>query len=275
MAIPIFEVQFDKSGNVFQPQQEADIRSFLSAAPGNQTTDVVALSHGWNNDMDEARTLYRTFLARLEPLLPAARAGKLIAIGLLWPSKKFAEKDLIPSGAAAFDPFDTMAPLLAAQVEQLKNVLGSPEADAAIDAAAALLPQLENSASAQRDFVNKLGVLLARHTDAAQLSPEEGTPSLAAQDGADLLQRLSAPVSTQAVDTSAGGAASFNDSPAGGAADLSSTSSSITAGASRLMNYFTYYVMKDRAGVVARNGVNPMLSRIQAAVSANIRFHLA
>ncbi|MBZ5581893.1 MAG: hypothetical protein LAQ30_06750 [Acidobacteriia bacterium] len=72
MPIPIFEVQFDKDANVFQPKQEADILRFLNTAPGNGTTDVVALSHGWNNDMDEARTLYRTFLARLEPLLPAA-----------------------------------------------------------------------------------------------------------------------------------------------------------------------------------------------------------
>ena len=46
MAIRIFEVQFDKSGSVFQPQQEADIIRFLTTAPGNQITDVVVLSHG-------------------------------------------------------------------------------------------------------------------------------------------------------------------------------------------------------------------------------------
>ena len=74
MAIPVFEVQFDKSGKVFQPQQEAAVLRFLTIPPGNQTTDVVALSHGWNNDMDEARTLYRAFLGNLQAWLPADKA---------------------------------------------------------------------------------------------------------------------------------------------------------------------------------------------------------
>src|SRR3954462_7463385 len=121
MAIQIFEVQFDKDGNMFQPRQEVDVLRFLSTPPGNQITDVVVLSHGWNDDMDEARTLYRKFLANVEPLLPASRAARVIAIGVLWPSKKFAEKDLIPGGAAGFDPFEVFSPLLAAQVEQFKR----------------------------------------------------------------------------------------------------------------------------------------------------------
>ena len=274
MAIPIFEVQFDKNGNVFQPQQEADILRFLTTPPGNQTTDVVALSHGWNNDMDEARTLYRKFLGNLDLLLPAAKAGKVIAIGVLWPSKKFAEKDLIPSGSAAFDPFALLSPLLSEQVEQLKNTLASADADKLLDDAAGLLPQLENSASAQRDFVAKLAAAIAPHLDAKQSSPEEGASSFATQDGAELLQKLSAPVETATVDTGGGGAAGFNDN-AGGAAGLGNLLSSITAGASRLMNLFTYYTMKDRAGIVGRNGVNPMLNRIQNGISKDIRLHLA
>ncbi|HTS63213.1 MAG TPA: hypothetical protein VMH28_14395 [Candidatus Acidoferrales bacterium] len=274
MAIPIFEVQFDKDGNVFQAAQEADILRYLTTAPGNQTTDVVALSHGWNNDMDEARTLYRKFLGNLETLLPAAKAGKVIAIGVLWPSKKFAEKDLIPSGSAAFDPFELLSPLLAEQVEQLKHTLGSADADKLLDAAAALLPQLENSASAQREFVSMLATAIAPHVDAKQSSHEEGALSLATQDGAEVLQKLSAPVETQAVDTSGGGAASFSDSP-GGAAGMGGLLSSITAGASRLLNLMTYYTMKDRAGAVGRNGVNPLLNRIQSGISKDIRLHLA
>ncbi|HTP31848.1 MAG TPA: hypothetical protein VMJ75_06720 [Candidatus Acidoferrales bacterium] len=273
MAIPIFEVQFDKNGNVFQPQQEADILRFLTT-PGNQVTDLVALSHGWNNDMDEARTLYRKFLRHLEPLLPAAKADKVAAIGVLWPSKRFAEKDLIPSGSAAFDPFELLSPLLAEQVEQLKNTLGSADADKLLDDAAALLPRLENSASAQRDFVAKLAAAIAPHLDAKQSSHEEGASSLATQDGAELLQKLSAPVETATVDTAGGGAASLSDT-AGGAAGMGSLLSSITAGASRLMNLFTYFTMKDRAGIVGRNGVNPMLNRIQNGISKDIRLHLA
>ena len=121
MASPIFEVQFDKNGNVFQPQQEADIVRYLTTSPGDQATDIVAISHGWNNDMDEARTLYRTFLGNLDALLSGDPQRKVIAIGVLWPSKKFAEKDLIPSGAAAFDPFEQLSPLLSEQLDQRKD----------------------------------------------------------------------------------------------------------------------------------------------------------
>jgi hypothetical protein len=274
MAIPIFEVQFDKDGNVFQPQQEAAVSQFLSTAAGSQTTDVVTLSHGWNNDMDDARTLYRNFLANLEALLPPATAARTIAIGVLWPSKKFADRDLIPSGAAALDPFESLAPLLSEQIEQLKNTLSSSEADAQLDAAAALLPTLENSPSAQREFVSRLSAVVKSYVDVGQAAPEEGTADLSSRDGAEVLQSLSAPIDGLSVAAGAGGAASFGDS-AGGAAGLGDMFSSVTAGASRLLNYLTYYVMKDRAGVVGKKGVNPLLSRIQAKVPDSIRFHLA
>ena len=279
MAIPVFEVQFDKSGKVFQPQQEAAVLRFLTIPPGNQTTDVVALSHGWNNDMDEARTLYRAFLGNLQAWLPADKAARVIAIGVLWPSKKFADQDLIPSGAAAFGPFRALSPLLAAQADQIKHALGSAETDAQMDALAALLPKLENDESAQREFVKKLATLLTQATDGTQASLEEGTPaSLQTRDGAELLRELSQPLGLEAVNPKAGGAADFADSPAaapGGAAGLEDVFNSITGGAARLLNYFTYYVMKDRAGLVGRVGVNPMLSRIQSGIANDIRLHLA
>jgi hypothetical protein len=277
MAIRIFEVQFDKSGSVFQPQQEADIIRFLTTAPGNQITDVVVLSHGWNNDMDEARTLYRTFLGDLEPLLPPDRAVKVIAIGILWPSKKFADADLIPSGAAAFDPPQALSPFLQAQVKQLKQALDNTKAAAELDAAAALVPRLEKDTSAQKEFVAKLGALLAQSIDARQETLEEGTiSSLQTRDGAELLRELSKPFNLQTVNPNAGGAAGFAGSPiipTGPAAGLGELFNSITGGTARLLNYLTYYLMKDRAGLVGRVGVNPMLSRIQAAISKGIRFH--
>jgi pimeloyl-ACP methyl ester carboxylesterase len=279
MPIRIFEVQFDKSGSVFLPRQETDIISFLTTAPGNLTTDVVALSHGWNNGMDEARTLYRAFLADLEALLPPDRAAKVIAIGVLWPSKKFADQDLIPSGAAAFDPFEVLSPFLTAQVEQLKQALDNPKAAAQLDAVEVLLPRLENDAASQREFVAMLGALLAQNIDTKQQALEEGTiSSMQTRDGAELLRDLSQPFALQPVDPNAGGAADLDGAPtitASPAAGLGELFNSVVGGASRLLNYFTYYVMKDRAGLVGRAGVNPMLSRIQTAISNGIRFHLA
>src|SRR5450432_3363271 len=101
MSIPIFEVQINQDANLVTPSQEQDIVQALTAA-GNTFTDVVVISHGWNNDMDEARTLYRDFFRSLEQVFPAA-TGKTLAIGILWPSKKFDEAELIPGGAASAD----------------------------------------------------------------------------------------------------------------------------------------------------------------------------
>ena len=74
MSITIFEVQFDKDGNLVIPSQEADIKQALTA-PGNSFTDVAVISHGWNNDMDEARTLYRAFFWLAGASTPSGRSN--------------------------------------------------------------------------------------------------------------------------------------------------------------------------------------------------------
>ncbi|HEX2222848.1 MAG TPA: hypothetical protein VHN15_01435, partial [Thermoanaerobaculia bacterium] len=99
---PYFEVQFDKDGNV---HDAAEVQAVLDFVAGD-TTDLFVFSHGWNNDMDEARNLYQRLLAHFRAELDAGRVAgvagrKLAVLGVLWPSKKFAEKDLIASGAAS------------------------------------------------------------------------------------------------------------------------------------------------------------------------------
>ena len=69
--------------------------------------------------MDEARTLYRNFFRALETVFPAC-AGKVLAIGVLWPSKKFAEADLIPGGAASADSDPVADGVLRDRLEDLK-----------------------------------------------------------------------------------------------------------------------------------------------------------
>ena len=78
MAIPIFEVQFDKACSVFQPQQEADILHFLSTAPGDQTTDIVALSHGFEQgqaDRNPSQEVVADESSSVEPLVVTGEAS--------------------------------------------------------------------------------------------------------------------------------------------------------------------------------------------------------
>src|SRR5881227_1217655 len=119
MSIPVFEVQIDQNANLVTASQEQDIIKTLTA-PGNPFTDVVVISHGWNNDMDEARTLYRDFFRSLEQVSPPA-ASHTLAIAIFWPSKRFTDAELIPGGAASAD--DPVADrVLLDRLQEMKHV---------------------------------------------------------------------------------------------------------------------------------------------------------
>ncbi len=284
MSIPIFEVQLDKNAKLVIPSQEQDIIKALSA-PANTFTDVVVMSHGWNNDMDEARTLYRDFFHSLEQVSPAA-VGKTLAVGILWPSKKFVEADLIPGGAASADNDPVADSVLLQRLEGMKQVFDDPAADAKLEQMKALVAGLSTDANKQNQFVSLMGAILDQNTDPAQRSDDEGKATISERaqkdGGAKVLKSFGLPI-TQKVKPGGGGAASvggFAGNPAlhpggaGGAAGLGDFFSGIKAGALRMVNFTTYNVMKDRAGKMGHDAVNPLLQRIQAAVPQTLKFHL-
>src|SRR5688500_14782706 len=97
--LPYFEVQFTKDGKRFEEASERALIEGLTRS----TTDLFVVSHGWNNDMEEARSLYRELFGNIAVQLGGPNrhnlTGRTFAIlGVLWPSKKFAEEDLIAGG---------------------------------------------------------------------------------------------------------------------------------------------------------------------------------
>jgi hypothetical protein len=284
MSIPILEVQIDKDSNLVIPSQETDIIKALTA-PGNPFTDVVVISHGWNDDMDEARTLYRDFFRAFEQVFPAG-AGKTLAAGVLWPSKKFAEADLIPGGAASADNDPVADGVLLDRLQDMKHVFGDSEADQKLDQMKALVAGLSADPAKQNQFVTLMGAILDRYTDPAQRSDDEGKVTVSDRaknnGGAALLRSFGLPI-TQKVTPGGGGASdvgglagnpALHQSGAGSAAGLGDFFSGIKAGALRLLNLTTFSVMKDRAGKIGRDAVNPMTLRLQAAVPKTLKFHL-
>jgi hypothetical protein len=162
----------------------------------------------------------------------------------------------------------------------MKGMLGSDEADVRLERMAELIPKLETSADAQREFVQLLSEAVAGEFDHIAEAHEEGAPDFERRDGAEVLADLRKPVLPQ-VKPGGGGAAaglgmSGTLSDEGGAAGLfSNFGGSIKSAATRLLNLTTYYVMKDRAGVIGREALNPMLNRLQQSTPATIRWHLA
>ena len=275
--------EFGRDGILVTPLQ---IEALLDAAA--QATDLLVISHGWNNDTEEASALYRELLGNLSVIWPTGKLAdgrKLIVMRVYWPSKRFAEADLIAGGAASGAD---VGGLIALQIDELvKDYQDVANADALADAdhpdtiklhalqgLRALLPRLEEDDGAQEDFVRLIRVLLAPSVNDEE---EVLQDSFMASDGSNLIKKLSRPFRPRVL--AGGGATSVGDGPPidwnspGGAASLGNFFRGMFNGAQNLLNLFTYYEMKERAGVVGRTGVVDVLRRIQQRNPA-LRLHL-
>ncbi|MGH6944709.1 MAG: hypothetical protein ACREH6_10880 [Geminicoccaceae bacterium] len=273
---PYFEAQFTKKG---KPVDPAEPEAVLAAARARRIDDLVVVSHGWNNDMADARTLYRALFEQVRGALDAGAApglaGRRIAVlGVLWPSKKFADDDLIPGGAASFgDAVEGQD--VQRRLEDLKGTFDRPDA-APLERAKQLVPHLEGDPRAQREFVNLIRSVLPRPEDTA----DDASDVFFDLPGDEVLRLLEPPVLPGGGAPGGGGGAlgiglmeEAAAPPVGGAAGIGDLFSGITAAARRLLNYATYYQMKERAGKIGAGSLNPLVREIKGA-GADLKVHL-
>src|SRR4051812_9169838 len=214
--IPYFEVEFDKEGEASDAGQ---IKALMAALKPDDPTDLIVISHGWNNDMAQARDLYRDFFAsfrkRLDAGLPGIEDRKFAILAVLWPSKKFAEEELIPSGAAGVGSAIPDQAILD-RLQALKGFFNRKSADANLEKAKALVPKLENSPAAQKEFADLIRAV-ADPAEAAKgkEGAEDASQDFFKLDGHDVMQRLAKPIPLSAPGSGAGGAAGMAG-PAGG-----------------------------------------------------------
>jgi hypothetical protein len=272
-AFPFFPVEFTKEGGLAD-QAQAD--AVLAGLAATQATDLIVMSHGWNNDMADARDLYQKFLGEASALLtnlpPSLNlAGRRFAVlGVLWPSKKFAEAELIPSGAASLDSPVTNAMLLA-ELERLKGTFDGPDADAKLTEAQALIPKLANHESAQAAFADLLRAVLPPVTQ----HDTDATETFLKLDGQELMDCLSVAPAADDFDSPQEEEAANTPLPdAGHAAGIgSSLFGGIKAAAMNVLNLTTYYQMKNRAGIVGQGAANALLRRVRTELPA-VKLHL-
>jgi pimeloyl-ACP methyl ester carboxylesterase len=274
--VPVFEIEFDKSGKLFDAAQ---LTALMSHLVDEQTTDLILFAHGWNNDMADARKLYTNFFTEFGAFAPKAANGKtrVFAAGaILWPSKKFTDQELMPSGAASMSSQEQAA--IRARLKELakepvrlgKSVPVSAAKQKKIAKAQKLLKTIEIDPKAQEEFVRIVRSLLsekATHSD-------DGTKDLFKVKERKLLDSLRQPVNVAAPVGSGGAAAgtfsTFGGTANGGVADLGD---SIVSGIRRFLNMTTYYQMKERAGDVGTNGVAGVIEKARQK-SPTLRLHL-
>jgi len=259
---PFFPIEFDKKARLVDDDQTLALDSFIETGG---VTDLLVLSHGWNNDEAQAMALYRNLLSSIANEADDGFDARTIAVvGVFWPSKKFAESDLISGGAAAFGD-DLPEDALIAQLEGMRIVVDSDEGETMIDRLIELVPDLEDKKSARTEFGEKVRTLLGADiaTD-AELADEIPT-TMFMMAGDQMLEELGMARDEEASAAPDGGIASVggdgdaSGDPMGGIAGLGSFFSGIRSGAANALNMITYYTMKARAGVVGRIGLAPLL----------------
>lgn len=270
---PFFEVQFNQDGVIFNPAEVNALVQFLAGDPG--VTDLFVFSHGWNNDMGDARSLMRRFFGEVRGQLdaggiPGLENRRFAVAGVLWPSKKFADRELIASGAASLGGPLTDEVL----ADDLRTLVESE--DERFQRAETLLPRLEDSPSARREFVEVVRSLVPPGGENDEEG--EGAGLFRSLDGDEVLKRLGTPVELD--DEPAGGAGGALGMPPGDlggeqgqAAGLGDVFGGILGGARNLLNLATYYQMKERAGAVGRKGVHQVLQAVRGA-RPDLRLHL-
>ena len=272
-------LEFDKKARPVDPGQIDRLERGLSATG---VTDLLVLSHGWNNDEREALRLYQALLRNVDRQQRGRFGGRRIAVaGLFWPSKKFAESEAIPGRAASVAGDVPQADLIAT-IEQLRGFFDGPTSDQILDELVALVPRLDAEPVAKRRFGELTQDLLGDDWSSDAEVEEEMPSAMRTMPGEELIDRLSAPreEETMVAGRSEGGIAAMEvgggavGDPEGGTAFLGSLFSGVRSGALNTLNLFTYYQMKDRAGVVGSVGVGPVLRSLMDDNRA-VRVHLA
>jgi hypothetical protein len=247
-----FDVEMTRNGTVFDQRQSDALMQGLPGAPG-----LLVLAHGWDNDIPQARKRYDEWTTGLDPLTEGVAVMRVF-----WPSKRFADADLLPGGGAASastandDALQHALEGLKQNPERLGERHEDPVRAASVDRALALVDDLPGSADARREFVLCIRAVL--NPDDAHR--DDGSEAFFAADPEDLFDRLSPAVVVEPV-AGRGGAATV--SRGGAAGFLGDRLSGIRAAARRIGNFATYYQMKTRAGVVGEKGVATTLTRIR------------
>jgi pimeloyl-ACP methyl ester carboxylesterase len=260
---PYAEVRFDVEGAAL----DADERRAAVALPAQVgATDVLVISHGWNNDMAEARALYANLASSMRGVLdhsaPASYGDRSLAIiGVLWPSKRFAESDLIPGGAASVGG-GADAEAIRKELDELADFLDRDDATQTLKQARELVEQLGDDPGARTSFAD----LVRQAVGGVAADADDASDEFFEQDGAELMDRLGRPVFV--------GSRPAGSLTHGGAAGLGDLVGTAFRAARNLLNVGTYYEMKARAGTVGETGVAALLADLRKAVP-DVRIHLA
>ena len=271
--IPFSEAEFDKNGAPLS----------TPTVPAG-TTDLIVVSHGWNNDRAAAESLYQKLFANFATVTAgdgAIAERKIAIVGVIWPSRQFdqftaqAESEAAAGGAASIGTGGSSAQSKAAMVAAIDRV--APLFDDAGDAARlttlrSLVGRLDDDDDAQSSFVATLRELLGGSGDATggAQSRDDGAAQFFGEPAPVIFAKASEPLDVPARTPAANVGMGDSDGH-GRAAGLGDVFSKAANAVANLLNLTTYFEMKKRAGTVGQAGVAPLVDALAGQVA---RIHL-
>lgn len=270
--IPYSTAEFDKEGKpVTQPTVPAG------------STDLIVVSHGWNNDRNEAEELYRKLFENFVDVTandPAIKQRKIAIIGVIWPSKKFDEfmtqpptgSKIAGGAASAGEGVDKAASEAAmrAAIDRAAPLFDDEGDNERVAALRKLVPKLEDDTGAQQEFVKTLRALLDPDGSKARKETNEDGAAIFFRAAADVVFKNAAQAPT-AIPSTRTADSTGPEEAIGRAAGIGSLFSGAANAVSNLLNLTTYFEMKKRAGTVGKNGLAPLIDVLAAQVA---RIHL-
>jgi hypothetical protein len=276
------DVEFTKAGKVSKTEM---IQSVLHMIGHDRITDLLVVSHGWNNDKDEANLLYQELLHSIGTEIertPALNGRVFGVMRVFWPSKKFADEQLKPGGAASASKFNPAKEQLFNHLQILEKGFDAKDSKAILSKAKAAVKKMDTDANqGAKEFVQQITKLMEGVRGKGPEPEDQERKKLKNISAKLLLQRINAPANGKNSVKRSGGAASIgsatrrtqNAEGSGNAAGLGSIISGVFEGARDLLNFATYYQMKERAGNVGQLGLAPALMKIKKT-HPNLRLHL-
>ncbi|AUG75574.1 hypothetical protein CFP65_0617 [Kitasatospora sp. MMS16-BH015] len=233
--LPYWQVRFGSEGELL------DDGGLLAALPTAGLSELYLLSHGWNTSTAGAAGLHQDMFTELshqiDQFAPALR-GKVGVVGLFWPSLLFPEDD--PSGPGT--------PSTGAQLAAALAPAFAPAQQAGLQQATTLLDQQPADPAALQQAHALIGGLVT-------------SPPLSAEDSGEQAV-LTGP--TAEVFGTLSGLAKAGTRTRSDAEGLPNPFTTLWQGAREALRTASYYEMKNRAGVVGRDGLGPLLGRIGA-----------
>ncbi len=252
-------LRYDTTGRLL-PSCDGALREILAAAAG--VSDVIVFSHGWMNDPVSAEGTYARFISGMLARRPAGLdpGFRPLLVGVYWPSAVF---------PVSGEGEESMAATVLTEsdlVERIRRTFdwleGVPDVDPDLhDVARLVAKEIRGEPRTRAEFLLLANILKRWSFFAGPGSPAEGTEG-----------EVEAPGERPLLQLEVGDLAQFlldNSYAGGGEESLASRVASVLS----VLNVFTFWEMKRRAGEIGESGVHDFLAALKVA-NPRTRLHL-